>query len=238
MSSRLSACLVVAWLLAATPTLAQVTSIRVTEAMSSSGVGGTADWFEVSNYGGAAIDISGWRMDDNSFVFASSVALNLSGSSIGANQTVIFIETTTLDPAAEVAAFRTFWGGSATSAVIGTYAGSGISFSSSGDGLVLFNALGTEATPRATFGAATTGSSFYYVYDAAGNPSTSPNSNAVVSTVGLLDGQNTYLSATTLPQNTGSPGTAVAVPEPSTLALGGCGLALVAWACRRRSAHR
>jgi hypothetical protein len=40
--------------------------IRVTEVMSSSGVGGTADWFELTNYGDATVDISGWRMDDNS----------------------------------------------------------------------------------------------------------------------------------------------------------------------------
>lgn len=238
MSKRVPTCCLVAWLLTAVPASAQTTSIRVTEAMSSSGVGGTADWFEVSNYSGSAIDISGWRMDDNSFAFANSVALNLSGSSIAANQTVVFIETSTLDPAAEVASFRSFWGGTASTSVIGTYAGSGISFSSAGDGLVLFNSLGTEATPRATFGAATAGSSFYYAYDAAGNPSTSPNSNAVVSTAGLLGGQDTYLSATTLPQNTGSPGTAVAVPEPSTLVLGGCGVALAAWACRRRASVR
>ncbi|MFN9961452.1 MAG: lamin tail domain-containing protein, partial [bacterium] len=81
-------------------------SIRITEAMSSSGTGGTADWFEVTNYGSSAVDISGWRMDDSSFAFANSVLL--SGiTSIAAGQSVIFIE----GASADVAGFASFWGG-------------------------------------------------------------------------------------------------------------------------------
>ena len=38
--------------------------LRVTEVMSSSGVGGTNDWLEVTNYGDTAMDVTGWRMDD------------------------------------------------------------------------------------------------------------------------------------------------------------------------------
>ena len=33
----------------ASPALAQISTLRITEAMSSSGVGGTADWWEVTN---------------------------------------------------------------------------------------------------------------------------------------------------------------------------------------------
>src|SRR5262249_26223080 len=36
----------------------------------------TDDWFEVTNVGTAAANISGWKMDDNSNSFGSSVALN------------------------------------------------------------------------------------------------------------------------------------------------------------------
>lgn len=224
--------------IAASRAPAQVTTLRITEAMSSSGVGGTADWWEVTNYGGASVDITGWKVDDSSFTFASSVALN-GVTSIAPGESVAFIETTTLDSgtvATLISSFRTFWGGSGTSAQIGYYAGSGIGLSSAGDGLVLFNAGGTETTPRVTFGAATTGSSFYYGYDASGAPTTSPNTNAIVSTVGTIDGQVTFLSATSLPQNVGSPGTAVvtAVPEPSAIAGLGCGLLAATLAARRR----
>ena len=99
----------------------------------------------------------------------------------------------------------------------------------------------TETTPRVSFGVATGGSSFYYGYDAAGDPTTSPNTNAIVSTVGTLDGQITFASATISPQNIGSPGTAVvtAVPEPSSVALlaigAGAGVALVFRRTRRPS---
>jgi hypothetical protein len=217
---------------------AQISTLRITEAMSSSGVGGTADWWEVTNYGTSSVDITGWKFDDSSYAFASSVALN-GVTSIAAGESVAFLETTTLDSgtvATLISSFRSFWGGSGTSAQIGYYAGSGISLSSAGDGIVLFNGSGTETTPRVSFGAATAGSSFYYGYDAAGDPTTSPNTNAIVSTAGTVDGQVTFNSATSLPQNIGSPGTAVvtAVPEPSSMACVAAGLGLAAAAGIRR----
>ena len=225
----------------ASPALAQFSTLRITEAMSSSGVGGTADWWEVTNYGSSAVDITGWTVDDN-FMSGSSIALN-GITSINAGESVAFLETTTLDSgtvATLISSFRTFWGGSAASAQIGYYAGSGIGLSSNGDGLVMFSGT-TETTPRVSFGAATTGASFYYGYDAAGDPTTSPNTNAIVSTVGTLDGQSTFASATiSTAQNIGSPGTAVAaVPEPSSIALlaigAGTGVTLLLRRARRPS---
>jgi hypothetical protein len=216
-------------LLAATSLHAQV---RITEAMSSSGTNGTADWFEVTNYGLAAVDITGWKMDDNTFAFANSVNL-LGITSISAGQSVVFLETAT--PETSIPAFRTFWGTNADSISIGSYTGSGVSFGAGGDGVVLFNSTGSETTPRVTFGAATTGSSFYYSYDSSGNPSTSPNINAIVSTVGLLDGQNTYASTNAL-GNIASPGTAATIPEPSTYVLIALGAAFILWRLRRKVA--
>ena len=225
----------------ASPALAQFSTLRIPEAMRSSGVGGTADWWEVTNYGSSAVDITGWTVDDD-FMSGSSIALN-GITSINAGESVAFLETTTLDSgtvATLISSFRTFWGGSVASAQIGYYAGSGISFGSGGDGIVMFSGTGAETTPRVTFGTATPGASFYYGYDAAGDPTTSPNTNAIVSTVGTLNGQITFASATTVPQNIGSPGTAVAaVPEPSSVALlaigAGAGVALVFRRTRRPS---
>ena len=202
--------------------------LRITEAMSSSGTGGTADWFELTNYGVTMASIMGWKVDDSSFSFAVAIALN-GVTSIAPGESVLFLEGaggTAIDD------FRAFWGGIGT-IQIGSYTGSGIGLSASGDGLVLFDAGGAEATPRVTFGTATTGASFYYAYDSAGNPATSPNSAAVVSSVGLLDGQTTFASANAL-GNVGSPGTATnAVPEPSTAALLGLGAAWLLGRMRR-----
>ncbi len=222
-------------LTAATPAFAQLSTLRITEAMSQSGTTGTvtADWFEVTNYGSSAVDLTGWKMDDSSFDSTRAVALN-GVSSIGAGETVVFVETSS--PLTVIPDFQSFWGGSAATATIGSYTGGGVSFSSGGDGIVLFNSGSAEATPRVTFGAATLGSTFYYQYASNGDPTTSPNTNAIVSTVGTVDGQVTYLSANTVTQNIGSPGTAInAVPEPSTVALGSIGLAILAARAARRS---
>jgi hypothetical protein len=190
----------------------------------------------VTNFGGAAVDLTGWKMDDGSFAIGTAVALN-GVSSIGAGESVVFLETAA--PLTDIPNFRSFWGGSAATAAIGSYTGSGISFSSGGDGMVLFNSGSAEATPRVSFGAATTGSSFYYQYDAIGDPTTSPNANAVVSTVGTINGQVTYLSASSTPQNIGSPGTAInAVPEPSTCFFLAAGLAFGGWNVLRRRRAR
>lgn len=230
--------LVVAFFLTvATPAFAQLSTLRITEAMSQSGTAPTftADWWEVTNFGSSAVDLTGWKMDDNSFDSTRAVALN-GITSVGPGESVVFLETAS--PLTDIPNFRSFWGGSAATAAIGSYTGSGVSLSSTGDGIVLFNSGSAEATPRVTFGAATLGSSFFYQYASNGDPTTSPNTSAVVSTVGTVNGQVTYLSATSVTQNIGSPGTAInAVPEPSTVALGSIGLAILAVrAARQRKA--
>ena len=181
--------------------------LRVTEAMSSSGTGGTNDWFEVTNYGSSAVDVTGFKMDDNSFNFANSVLLN-GITSIGAGESVIFVESTS--SSFDVASFQTFWGG-LSGVQIGFYNGSGagVSFSSNGDGVVVFNASGAEMTARATFGAATSGSSFYF--------DLAPNTG-IVSTVGTIGTQVTFATTGSL-VNTGSLGTAIGIPAPGAVAL-------------------
>jgi hypothetical protein len=206
---------------------AQISTLRITEAMSSGS--GTVDWFEVTNYGLSDVSITGWKMDDNSFSSGNSVALS-GVSSISSGQSVIFLESASA--ASDISTFRTIWGSNVTSLIIGSYTGSGVGLSSSGDGLVLFDSTGVEMTPRVTFAAATTGSSFYYSYDSTGSPSTSPNTNAILSTASLSNGQNTYTSS----GNTGSPGTAMnAVPEPQTYLLLGIAAAFLLWRVRRRA---
>ena len=50
-----------------------------------------ADWFELTNIGSTAVNISGWKMDDNSNSFGNAVALR-GVTSIAAGQSVVFIE--------------------------------------------------------------------------------------------------------------------------------------------------
>jgi hypothetical protein len=186
-------------------------SLRITEVMSSSGTNGTPDWIEVTNDGSSAVSLTGWKMDDGSFNIAAAVAL--SGiTSIGAGESVIFIESAL---GAGVADFRTFWGG-LTNVQVGYYSGSGVGFSSGGDGVCLFNNLGINVN-QVSFGAATTGSSFFWGWDAQG--SIDPNYSAVVSTVGTIGTQVTFQSQSSTPVNTGSLGTAIAVPAPGAVAL-------------------
>jgi len=199
-------------------------SIRITEVMSSSSGSGspTGDFFEVTNYGSSAVSMSGWKMDDGSFAIGTAVAL--SGiSSIGAGESVIFIESVA---GAAVNSFKTFWGG-LSGVQVGYYSGSGISFGSGGDGVILFNASAAEAT-RVSFPAATSGKTFYWGYNAA-TGLVDPSYNGLVSSVGTIGTQVTFTSS----GDTGSLGTAIgtpAVPAPGAVAL----LGLAGLISRRR----
>src|SRR5664279_3013223 len=59
--------------------LAAHAQLRITEVESAESSGGlalpTADWWELSNLGASSVNLTGYRMDDNSDLFTSSVAL-------------------------------------------------------------------------------------------------------------------------------------------------------------------
>jgi uncharacterized protein YjiK len=114
-----------------------------------------ADWFEVTNTGTAAADITGWKMDDNSHSFANAVALN-GITSIAPGEAVIFIETSDLTTLAST--FRSLWFGSNPPRVtqIGAYEGSGVGLSTSADEVTLWDAGGTLRA-GVGFGASPTG---------------------------------------------------------------------------------
>jgi hypothetical protein len=219
--------------------------LRVTEVMSSSGTGGTTDWFELTNYGSSTLTVDNWRYDDNSFSFASSALLEGVGT-IAAGESVIFFELDTVlgapTPAEQVTNFQTYW---PTTAQVGYHQGAGLS--SNGDAVVIFDSTGVEITPQTNFGSAvaTVGQSFYYAYDSNGDFVLGSAADGIVSTVGTIPGeaggisQVTFQSVTPVPApftvtNIGSPGTAAVVPEPSTVAMAAAGLGLAGLGIRRR----
>ncbi len=224
MKQKLQFYLVAVLLLTATFVNGQV---RITEAMSSSGTGGTADWFELTNLGTTTVDITGWKVDDSSFAFATSLALN-GVTSIPAGKSVVFMETAA--PDTDIPAFKTFWGSSMNNVSVGSYTGSGIGLSSSADGVVIYKADGTEVN-RVSFNAATNGSSFYWSYKEDGTLV----DNGIVSVEGTIMNQVTLKSTNAL-NNIGSPGTADIIPVAKIIRIteamssaGGTGVAGIDW---------
>lgn len=189
--------------------------LRITEAESSeaSGTFTTADWWELTNFGLSPVNLTGYTMDDSSASVGSSVALT-GVTSIAPGESVVFVEDLTEQE------YRDWWGsGLSLSVQVGSYSGSGVSFSSGGDGVTLFDSGGT-LVDSVSFGSATSGTTFEF-----------DNGSSGRSPVGLsAEGVNgAFLSQN---GDIGSPG---AVPEPATLTLGALGLASLLTLRRRRA---
>lgn len=115
-----------------------------------------ADWFEVTNTKATAVDITGWKVDDNSQSPAAAVALN-GITSINPGESVIFIETN--DLAGKTTVFLNNWFGanSPSGLKIGNYTGSGIGLSGSGDQVNLYNGVSSTPVASVLFGVSSTG---------------------------------------------------------------------------------
>lgn len=168
-----------------------------------------ADWFELTNTGSSAVNISGWKMDDNSDSFGSAVSLN-GITSIAAGQSVIFIE----GDSTTASSFTTAWFGSSVPSgfAIGYYSGSGVGLSSSADEVNIFNASGTKIA-GVGFGVSTTGKSF----DNAAGLNSTTSTDPTLTTVSAAGVHGAFNSVTG--GEVGSPGTIGVTPEPSTYAL-------------------
>ena len=156
-----------------------------------------ADWFEVTNNGTAALDITGWKMDDNSNSFAA--ALPLSGiTSIAPGESVIFLETTVANTASVIANFKSAWFGSNIPAnlQVGNYTGSGAGLSTSADAVNLFDSSGNLKS-NVVFGVSTTNKTFN---NAVGL------SNATITTLSQVGVNDAFAAKNDTPQ-IGSPGT-------------------------------
>jgi methionine-rich copper-binding protein CopC len=98
---------------------------------------GPEDFFEIYNYGASAINLSGWKWDDDSASFSDpSVGTFAAGTTLAAGGRLVVIAGTNTD------AFRTAWGMSADAPVVST-GGSGLG---QNDAVVLFNDGGSVVT--------------------------------------------------------------------------------------------
>lgn len=177
------------------------------------------DWFELTNFGDAAVDLTGWSMDDNS---NGSAKVTLTGiSSIAAGETVIFTET-----AATASFLNTWFGDQAPASLqIGNYTGKGVGLSQSGDAVNIYNASGALHASL-TFG---TSDGLTQTFDnAAGLNNTTVSQLSVVGVNGAFAAVNHLVEI-------GSPGAiAAAVPEPQTYALLLAGLGVFGLIARKR----
>ena len=179
------------------------------------------DWFELTNRGSTSIDITGWRMDDNSANFGVAVPFGPELTIIGAGQSVVFMETSSANFANRVTLFNQAWFGADTSSVaFGSYNGSGVGLGTGGDAVNIYDSLG-NLRANVTFGAATTG----FTFD---NAAGLTGAISQLSQIGVNGAFQSFNGA-----EVGSPGLISAVPEPTSVALACIGLSGIALLKRR-----
>ncbi len=156
-----------------------------------------ADWFELTNTGTSAVDITGWKIDDNSNAFANAATLN-GITTIGAGESVIFIEGATTNTN-----FRPNWFGTNQPAglQIGSYSGAGLGLSTAGDAVNIYNASGVLQA-NVVFGASPAAAPFTTFNNAALANNATISTASAVGTNGAVSVTNT-LGAIEI----GSPGT-------------------------------
>ncbi len=171
---------------------------------SNSGPALAADWFEVTNYGIATVDLTGWTVDDNSNSYAVSLPI-FGASGIGPGESVIFIETG-IDSQANLdlkaAAFKTLWFGDNPPANLHFcgYSGSGVGLSTAGDAVNLFD-IGGNLQAHVDFGSNTGTAGIFYSFDNAAGLNKATLSNlSVVGVSGAIIAANDA-------NEIGSPGT-------------------------------
>lgn len=180
-----------------------------------------ADWFELTNTGASSVNISGWKVDDNSNSFAAALVLN-GVASIAAGQSVIFVESA---GGAAIPSFISTWFGSNPAPAIGYYSGSSIGLSTSGDAVNIYNAAGVLQA-NVIFGASDAVSP-YQTFDNAAGLTGAISQLSVVGTNGAFVAANDAIEI-------GSPGAVAAVPEPETYGMLLAGLGLLGFVNRKR----
>jgi len=175
-----------------------------------------ADWFELTNTGNSAIDITGWRMDDSGILDPPAATFGPEVTSILAGQSVVFLETGA-NFSTRVETFNTRWFGTTTSSVVfGSYNGSGVGLSSNGDAVNIFNSAGVLQA-NVSFGANTIGSVGPPVILGRTFDNAAGLNNTVITQLSAIGVNGAFQSFFGI--DVGSPGTISAVPEPASIVL-------------------
>lgn len=186
-------------------------AIRITEWMYNGAGGTNREYFEITNIGGAAIDLTGWSFDDNTRTAGS---LSLSGLGVLAvGQSAIVCEQTE-------AAFRTAWGLSAAIKILG----GNTQNLGRADEINIYDA-GNNLIDRLTYDDQTLG----------GHRTQGISDNIKFAKLGLNDpasgvasvSGDSWGSTTSASGDVGNPGTYVDIPAPGALSLAITGAALL-----------
>ena len=122
-----------------------------------------SDWWELSNFGTNALDLTGYRWNDNAGGLIGGDALPFQGLTIQPGESILFVETVA-NIITNEAQFRAWWGPSLGASVqIRFYTGNGLG--SAGDGVRVWAASATadaDVVDSVDFGPALRGSSFTY----------------------------------------------------------------------------
>ncbi len=145
--------------------------LAITEIVSSSStnlgttfVASRSDWWELSNFGTNAIDLTGYKWNDNAGGLASGTdSVTFQGLTIQPGESVLFVETVAGVMTTE-AQFRSWWGPTLGASVqIRFYTGNGLG--SGGDGVRVWAPTATtdaDVIDTVDFGTAVRGQSFTY----------------------------------------------------------------------------
>jgi hypothetical protein len=173
--------------------------LRITEVMSDSNHSDPdgGDWFEITNVGTGAVNVAGYRFDDDSDDFRNAVIIPSHDLSAGASM-IVLAETT-------ASRFKTLWNLDASVHVvtISNFPGLG----KGGDTVFLYNSGGTRIDTFA-FGAASEGFSFARFRDGSSVPG-GLSSDGLFGAYESDDPEEEDFS-----EDVGSPGLAPNLPEP------------------------
>ncbi len=166
-----------AWLAGATVLVASQAQaqLAITEIHSNASANGIpaihADWWELTNYGTAPADLSGYRFNDSSGGLATG-AVTIESLVIAPGESVVFVDAISPDD------FRQWWGPALPPGLqILTYSTNGIGLSSSGDGLRLWSPSATsdrDTVDTVDFGATGTNFSTFIYEPVSGTMSARP----------------------------------------------------------------
>jgi hypothetical protein len=208
-------------------TAAAAPLVAITEFLSNTGGAGDFEFIEFTNISGAPVNMAGWSQSDSDEDPGTHL---LSGFGILApGESAILTE-------GNPNAFRTLWWGSVAAApaglkILGPYSNENLS--SSGDAINLYDASSTLVDRLVYPNGGGTGNGVSRNPLSLSVLGTNQNSQWVNSALGDVSGS---FQAANFPSMVGNPGVyaPAAVPEPSSIVLGGLGFCGLAVAARRR----